>query len=87
MDTLLSANDSRVQPTEAILSVRDVRVVFSGFQAIKGVSLDVGEQEIVTIIGPKVRRRGGIVRCAATAGVVHTVVRVAPTTRPPTIPR
>lgn len=52
MDTLLSTSDSRAEPLEAILSVRDVRVVFSGFQAIKGVSLDVGEQEIVTIIGP-----------------------------------
>ncbi|MBW4581241.1 MAG: urea ABC transporter ATP-binding protein UrtD [Tildeniella nuda ZEHNDER 1965/U140] len=52
MDTLLSANESKAEPREAILSVRDVKVVFSGFQAIKGVSLDVGEQEIVTIIGP-----------------------------------
>ncbi|MBW4693687.1 MAG: urea ABC transporter ATP-binding protein UrtD [Lyngbya sp. HA4199-MV5] len=52
MDTLLSTSDSKAEPLEAILSVKDVRVVFSGFQAIKGVSLDVADKEIVTIIGP-----------------------------------
>ena len=52
MDTLLAANESRAEPLEAILSVKDVKVVFSGFQAIKGVSLDVADREIVTIIGP-----------------------------------
>lgn len=35
-----------------VLSVKDIRVVFSGFQALKGVNLEVGEREIVTIIGP-----------------------------------
>lgn len=35
-----------------VLSVKDLRVVFSGFQALKGVNLEVGEREIVTIIGP-----------------------------------
>ena len=35
-----------------VLSVNDLRVVFSGFQALKGVNLEVGEREIVTIIGP-----------------------------------
>ncbi len=52
MDTLMSTTDSRAEPRTAILSVKDVKVVFSGFQAIKGVSLDVGDREIVTIIGP-----------------------------------
>jgi urea transport system ATP-binding protein len=36
----------------AVLSVKDLKVVFSGFQALKGVTLDVGDREIVTIIGP-----------------------------------
>jgi urea transport system ATP-binding protein len=36
----------------SVLSVKDVKVVFSGFQALKGVTLDVGDREIVTIIGP-----------------------------------
>ena len=35
-----------------VLSVKDLKVVFSGFQALKGVNLEVGEREIVTIIGP-----------------------------------
>lgn len=35
-----------------ILSVKDLRVVFSGFQALKEVNLEVGDREIVTIIGP-----------------------------------
>ncbi|KJH72699.1 urea ABC transporter ATP-binding protein UrtD [Aliterella atlantica] len=35
-----------------ILSVQDLRVVFAGFQALKGIDLEVGKREIVTIIGP-----------------------------------
>ena len=37
---------------DSVLVVKDVKVVFSGFQALKGVNLKVGEREIVTIIGP-----------------------------------
>lgn len=37
---------------EAILSVKDLNVVFSGFKALSGVNLDVYDGEIVTIIGP-----------------------------------
>lgn len=37
---------------EVVLSVKDLKVVFSGFQALKGVDLEVGDREIVTIIGP-----------------------------------
>jgi len=48
-----SFSGSKVTPaTEMVLSVRQVKVVFSGFQALKGVDLDVGDREIVTIIGP-----------------------------------
>lgn len=35
-----------------VLSVKDVSVVFSGFKALKGVNLEVNDNEIVTIIGP-----------------------------------
>ncbi|MEL7332297.1 MAG: urea ABC transporter ATP-binding protein UrtD [Cyanobacteria bacterium J06560_2] len=38
--------------TEAVLSVKDLNVVFSGFKALKGVNLEVYDGEIVTIIGP-----------------------------------
>lgn len=37
---------------DAVLAVKDLKVVFSGFKALKGVTLDVGDREIVTIIGP-----------------------------------
>lgn len=37
---------------ESVLSVRDLNVIFSGFKALKGVNLEVYENEIVTIIGP-----------------------------------
>lgn len=37
---------------DTVLSVKDLKVVFSGFQALKGVTLEVGDREIVTIIGP-----------------------------------
>ena len=63
MDTLLSPNESRAEPLEAILSVKDVKVVFSGFQAIKGVSLDVADREIVTIIGPNGAGKKYAARC------------------------
>ena len=36
----------------SILEVKDLQVIFSGFKALKGVSLEVGDREIVTIIGP-----------------------------------
>jgi urea transport system ATP-binding protein len=35
-----------------VLCVKGLKVVFAGFQALKGVDLDVGDREIVTIIGP-----------------------------------
>ncbi|MBE9062554.1 urea ABC transporter ATP-binding protein UrtD [cf. Phormidesmis sp. LEGE 11477] len=37
---------------KAVLSVKDLNVVFSGFKALSGVNLDVYDGEIVTIIGP-----------------------------------
>lgn len=37
---------------DAVLAVKDVNVIFSGFKALKGVNLEVFENEIVTIIGP-----------------------------------
>ena len=37
---------------DTVLSVQDLNVVFSGFKALTGVSLDVYDGEIVTIIGP-----------------------------------
>jgi len=41
-----------MNPLEPVLSVKDLKVVFSGFKALKGIDLEVGDQEIVTIIGP-----------------------------------
>jgi len=43
---------SSASGTQSVLSVKDLKVVFSGFKALKGVDLEVGENEIVTIIGP-----------------------------------
>jgi len=37
---------------DSVLSVKGLNVVFSGFKALKGVDLEVYENEIVTIIGP-----------------------------------
>ncbi|NET34601.1 MAG: urea ABC transporter ATP-binding protein UrtD [Cyanothece sp. SIO1E1] len=37
---------------DAVLSVNSLHVVFSGFQALRGVDLQVYDGEIVTIIGP-----------------------------------
>ncbi|MDX2100742.1 MAG: urea ABC transporter ATP-binding protein UrtD [Leptolyngbyaceae cyanobacterium bins.59] len=43
---------SRGKSMDTVLSVKGLKVVFSGFQALKGVDLEVGDREIVTIIGP-----------------------------------
>jgi ABC-type branched-chain amino acid transport systems, ATPase component len=37
--------------TANVLTVRDLRVAYGGIQALKGVSLDVGEGELVALIG------------------------------------
>ena len=38
---------------QTILSIRDLRVVFEdGFTALGGVSIDIGENEFVTLLGP-----------------------------------
>jgi len=37
---------------DSVLSVKDLNVIFSGFKALKGVTLEVFDNEIVTIIGP-----------------------------------
>jgi branched-chain amino acid transport system ATP-binding protein len=38
-------------PTEPILAVRDLRVSYGAIEALKGISLEVGSGEIVTLIG------------------------------------
>lgn len=53
MEVLSSVSGLKAKTSlEPVLSVKNVKVVFSGFQALKGVDLDVGDREIVTIIGP-----------------------------------
>jgi urea transport system ATP-binding protein len=52
MEAVLEMEAVTSKPVESILSVRGVKVIFSGFQALKGIDLDVGDREIVTIIGP-----------------------------------
>jgi urea transport system ATP-binding protein len=52
MQTTLSTETEIHHSTEPVLSTKDLGVVFSGFQALKGVNLEVGDREIVTIIGP-----------------------------------
>jgi len=51
-DSVISEPNSVKSARGSVLSVEDLKVVFSGFKALKGVDLDVGENEIVTIIGP-----------------------------------
>jgi branched-chain amino acid transport system ATP-binding protein len=40
-----------VNPTTVLLKVNDVRVAYGGIQAVKGVSLEVREGELVSLIG------------------------------------
>jgi urea transport system ATP-binding protein len=54
IETINTANTTNkgMNTRGSALSVKDLKVVFSGFKALKGVDLDVGDNEIVTIIGP-----------------------------------
>ena len=51
-DNVMTEISSVASDRQSVLSVQDLKVVFSGFKALKGVDLEVGENEIVTIIGP-----------------------------------
>jgi phosphate transport system ATP-binding protein len=53
----------RVTVDDPIMSARDVNVWYGGKHAIKGVSLDIGRNEVVAMIGPSGCGKSTFLRC------------------------
>jgi phosphate transport system ATP-binding protein len=49
MDPVLAATVPRIEPK---IVVRDLHFHYSGFQALKGISMDIPEKQVTAIIGP-----------------------------------
>ena len=45
---------------EPILSIKDLKVHYGGIEAVKGISFDVDEGSIVTLIGAKEAAKNGL---------------------------
>ena len=57
-------NDNTGQsPRRNMITCRGVKKWFGDFQALKGVDLDVGEQEVVVVLGPSGSGKSTLIRC------------------------
>ncbi|MDF7823758.1 ABC transporter ATP-binding protein [Pontiellaceae bacterium B12227] len=50
---------------KAIIQIKDLTISFSGNEILKGVSLDIGEGEYVSIIGPNGAGKTTLIKCIA----------------------
>ena len=51
------------EPNQAIIQARDVEKWFGNFAALKGVSADIQEGEVVVVLGPSGSGKSTFIRC------------------------
>jgi len=55
--------DREVPPSETVFGLRDVHVYYGSFLALRGVTLDIGRNEITAFIGPSGCGKSTLIRC------------------------
>ncbi len=56
-------DDREVPPSETVFGLRDVHVYYGSFLALRGVTLDIGRNEITAFIGPSGCGKSTLIRC------------------------
>jgi general L-amino acid transport system ATP-binding protein len=63
MTTAVHYSDATTATGEAIIELEGVDKFFGDFQALKGINMRVGQQEVVVVIGPSGGGKSTLIRC------------------------
>ena len=64
--------------SETILKIEDLQVNYGGIEAVKGISFDVQEGQIVTLIGSNGAGKSSTLRTISAAARSRSVARTSP---------